>query len=168
MAVTQQLARVPVAYLERCRTLAAERADGDHGFDPPAADCLDLDWAPFLLKRVAELGGLDQAPLAALHLALDGDPGFDLAFLNRYPYAIAAFGGTPTALAPAEVARAAGLLHGIDLPALWESVSPEDLGPLSQGITGGARRYAATHFAALFGFYAEAARRGLAVVLWWD
>ncbi|WP_409235759.1 hypothetical protein [Streptomyces sp. PA5.6] len=53
MAVTQQLARVSAQYLDTCRTSAATSPDGDHRWDPPAVDVLDLDWAPYLIDGAA-------------------------------------------------------------------------------------------------------------------
>lgn len=51
MALTQQLARVPPHYLDRCRAAAASSPDGDPRWDPPAGDTLDLDWAIWELLR---------------------------------------------------------------------------------------------------------------------
>ncbi|MEU1448589.1 hypothetical protein [Streptomyces mirabilis] len=95
MAVTQQLARIPAEYLDSCRQSAGESPAGDPHWDPPSVDVLDLDWAPVLLERVCELGGLDDVHLNALRQATDGDTGIDLGFLNAHPRAIGAFGSTP-------------------------------------------------------------------------
>ncbi|MEU6762329.1 DUF1877 domain-containing protein [Streptomyces sp. NPDC046853] len=141
MAVTQQLARVSADYLAACRRSADTSPDGDHGWDPPAADGLDLDWAPTLLRRVCELADLDEAHTQALRQATDGDTAIDLAFLDVPPRDLAPFGTTPTALNETQVARIADLLDQIDFPAT---------------------------LAALRTFYRAAARRGFLVVLWWD
>ncbi|MFF8646427.1 hypothetical protein [Streptomyces sp. NPDC015345] len=95
MAVTQQLARIPAEYLASCRQAAEASKDGDPLWDPPSADVLDLDWAPFLLERVCELGGLNDVHRSALRQALDGDTAIDLAFLNTHPHAIGPFGQPP-------------------------------------------------------------------------
>ncbi|MES4907776.1 MULTISPECIES: hypothetical protein [unclassified Streptomyces] len=65
MAVTQQLARLSAEYLAACRTRAEGSFDGDHQWDPPTVDCLDLDWAPAMLERACEIArhvGVDEVP----------------------------------------------------------------------------------------------------------
>ncbi|MFD4659707.1 DUF1877 domain-containing protein [Kitasatospora sp. NPDC058444] len=170
MAVTQQLARVPAEYLAACRQSAAESPDGDHHWDPPSADCLDLDWAPAMLERACELTRLDAVHLEALKRATDGDSGIDLDFLNANPHAIAFFSNsTPTALCPDAVARVSALLGEIDMQAILQSVLDSGAGSeLGYGFIGDPTEYLLGHFGALREFYAEAARRGLLVVLWWD
>lgn len=118
MAVTQQLARIPAEYLASCRQSADALPDGDPLWDPPSADVLDLDWAPFLLERICELGGLDDVHRSAIRQALEGDTAIDLAFLNTHPHTIAPFGPDSTALSAAQVDRVAELLGKIDFPAL--------------------------------------------------
>jgi hypothetical protein len=174
MAVTQQLARVPAEYLASCHQAADESPDGDHLWDPPSADVLDLDWAPFLLERVCELGGLDDVHRNALRQALGGDTALDLAFLNTHPHTIAPFGPDPTALSAAQVARVAELLGQINFPALL-AVLPTDeaeaaslIGNGADKIVGGLRKYLLEHFDAMREFYRGASQRQLLVVLWWD
>src|SRR5690606_41867128 len=116
MAVTQQLARIPADYLASCRRSAAASPDGDHLWDPPSADVLDLDWAPFLIERVCELGGLDGVHRCALRQALDRDTAIDLPFLNTHPHALAPSGPDPTALAAAPVTLVHELLGQIHYP----------------------------------------------------
>ncbi|MER7757207.1 DUF1877 domain-containing protein [Kitasatospora sp. NPDC097643] len=170
MAITQQLARVSADYLDACRRSAAESPDGDHQWDPPSADCLDLDWAPSMLERACELAQLDAVRLEALRSATDGDSGIDLGFLNVGLHAIAFFSNsTPTALCPAEVARVATLLGEIDMRATLRSVMDSGAGStLGYGFVGDPTEYLLEHFGALRRFYEEAARRGLLVVQWWD
>ncbi|MEV7028101.1 DUF1877 family protein [Kitasatospora sp. NPDC093558] len=170
MAVTQQLARVPADYLAACRRAAEQSPDGDHRWDPPSADCLDLDWAPRMLERACEPTRLDAAHLEALRRATDGDGGIELDFLNVGPHAIAFFSNSmPTALDPEAVAQVSALLGEIDMQGILQSVRDSGGGStLGPGFTGDPTEYLLDHFGALRGFYAEAARRGLAVVLWWD
>ncbi|MFF3002193.1 DUF1877 domain-containing protein [Kitasatospora sp. NPDC057940] len=170
MAITQQLARVPAEYLDACRRSAAESPDGDHQWDPPSVDCLDLDWAPSMLERACELTRLDAVHLEALRSATDGDSGIDLGFLNANQHAIAFFSNsTPTALHPADVARVSTLLGEIDMRAILRSVVDSGAGStLGDGFIGDPTEYLLAHFGALRGFYEEAARRRLLVVLWWD
>ncbi|GAA2819177.1 hypothetical protein GCM10019017_76660 [Streptomyces showdoensis] len=174
MAVTQQLARIPAEYLASCRQAAGTSPVGDPRWDPPAADVLDLDWAPFLIERVCELGGLDDVHRNALRLALEGDTAIDLAFLHTHPHDIAPFGPKPTALSAAQVAQVAEVVERIDFPALLATL-PEDeseaaslIGEGAEGIVGGVRRYVREHFDALRAFYRAASQRQFLVVLWWD
>ncbi|MFF9839120.1 DUF1877 family protein [Streptomyces sp. NPDC013740] len=174
MAVTLQLARVTAEYLASCRQSADTSPDGDHRWHPPAADVLDLDWAPSLLQRVCELGDLDDVHRDALGQALDGDTANDVAFLNTHPHSIAAFGPDPTALSAAEVVRVAQLLGHIDFPALLAALPADEaeaaclIGNDADKIVGGPKKYLLRHFDALREFYRAAARRRLLVVLWWD
>ncbi|WP_202121490.1 DUF1877 domain-containing protein [Streptomyces sp. BA2] len=174
MAVTQQLARVPAAYLDACRQAADASEDGDHGWNPPAEDVLDLDWAPFLLRRVAELATLGETRVQALRQATGGSSVIDLNFLDVPPHAIASFGATPTALTAPAVVHIAGVLDQIDFPAALASLPVDEteaallIGHGAQEIVGGARRYLEQHFKALRDFYRGAAQQRLLVVLWWD
>src|SRR5690606_29916941 len=115
---TQQLARIPAEYLASCRESAAASPAGDLLWAPPSAAVLGLDWAPFLIERVCELGGLDGVHRCPLRQALDGDTAIVLAFLNTHPHAIAPFGPDPTALSAAHVTRGEELLGQIDFPTL--------------------------------------------------
>ncbi|SEG87314.1 hypothetical protein SAMN05216223_11875 [Actinacidiphila yanglinensis] len=174
MAVTQQLARIPAEYLASCRRSADASPDGDPRWDPPTADVLDLDWAPFLLERVCELGGLDDVRRHALRQALDGEAAIDLAFLTTHPHAIGPFGPAPTALSATQVTVAAELLGRIDFPALLTTLPADEkeaaalIGNGADRIVGGPRKYLLEHFHALRDFYRGASRRQLLVVLWWD
>ncbi|MFJ9770341.1 DUF1877 domain-containing protein [Kitasatospora sp. NPDC101157] len=170
MAVTQQLARVPAEYLAACRRAAEESPEGDHRWDPPSADCLDLDWAPFMLERACELARLDAVHLGALTRATDGDHSIDLDFLNAGPHAIAFFANSPaTALCPDAVVQVSALLGAIDMEGILRSVRDRGAGSeLGHGFVGDPTDYLLGHFGTLREFYAEAARRRLLVVLWSD
>lgn len=139
MAVTQQLARVSAQYLATCRTSAATSPDGDHRWDPPAVDVLDLDWAPYLLERIGELAGLDDARRHALRRSMNGDTAIDLGFLNRPPHDIAPFGLPPTAFTPEQVTDLAQLLARIDMAALLSEL-PADETEAGRAIGNGADR----------------------------
>ncbi|WP_405816512.1 DUF1877 domain-containing protein [Streptomyces sp. NBC_01390] len=174
MAVTQQLARVSAEYLAACRTRAEESSDGFHQWDPPEADCLDLDWAPALLERACEIAGVSEVHLAALGQATEGGVAMDVRFLNAHPHAIGPFGPAPAALEPLAVRQVSGLLGEIDVQAVL-AVLPLDvreagtlIGHGAEGLVDGPRTYLMGHFEALRGFYAEASQRGFAVVSWWD
>ncbi|MER7569054.1 DUF1877 family protein [Streptomyces sp. NPDC097941] len=171
MAVTQQLARVSAEYLAACRTRTEESFDGDHQWDPPTADCLDLDWAPAMLERACEIAGVGELHLAALRQATDGGVAMDVGFLNAHPHAI---GPAPAALEPLAVRQVSGLLREIDLQAVL-AVLPLDMreagaliGHGAEGLVDGPRTYLKDHFDALREFYAGASKRGLAVASWWD
>ncbi|MGW5868603.1 DUF1877 domain-containing protein [Streptomyces sp. NPDC055239] len=174
MAVTQQLARVPAEYVDACRQSADTSPDGDHGWDPPTADVLDLDWAPRLLVRVCELAGLDEPHMRALRQSTDGDTAIDLGFLDVPPHDIAPFDVTPTALSVVQVAHIADLLGEIDFPAVLAGLPAREakaarlIGLGAQDIMGGPRKYLGEYFEALREFYRGAARRRLLLVLWWD
>ncbi|MFG3229301.1 DUF1877 domain-containing protein [Kitasatospora sp. NPDC048194] len=170
MAVTQQLARVSADYLVACRQSAEQSPDGDHHWDPPAEDCLDLDWAPSMLEQACELARLDAVHLDALRRATDGDTDIDLDFLNANPHAIAFFSNSvATALDPDAVARVSKLLGEIDIRAILHAVRDSGkVSTLGYGFTGDPTEYLLGHFGVLRTFYAEAARRDLLVVLWWD
>ncbi|MFI7359945.1 DUF1877 family protein [Streptomyces avidinii] len=174
MAVTQQLARIPAEYLASCRQSAGESPDGGPHWDPPTADILDLDWAPTLLERICELGGLDDVHRNALRQSTEGDTAIDLGFLNTHPHAIGPFGSAPTALSAAQVARVSELLWQIDFPALLAALPTDEteaaslIGDGADRIAGGPRKYLLGHFNALREFYRDAAQRQLLLVLWWD
>jgi hypothetical protein len=174
MAVTQQLARISAEYLASCRQSADASPDGDPLWDPPSTDVLDLDWAPFLLERVCELGGLDDVHRNALRQALDGDTAIDLAFLSTHPHAIGPFGPDPTALSATQVARAAELLGHIDFPDFLAALPTDEteaaslIGNGADKIVGGPKKYLLEHFNAMREFYRGASQRQLLLVLWWD
>lgn len=174
IAVTQQLARVSAEYLASCRMRAAESSDGDHQWDPSAADSLDLDWAPAMLARVCEIAGVDDSHLAALRQATDGGVMLDVGFLNAHPHAIGFFGPTPTGLESKEVERVSDLLGDIDFRAALAALPSDDhvagmlIGHGTEGLTRGPETYLRVYFDALREFYEGASKRGLVIVSWWD
>ncbi|MEV5204947.1 DUF1877 domain-containing protein [Streptomyces sp. NPDC053720] len=174
MAVTQQLARVSAEYLASCRTRAAESSDGDHQWDPPAADSLDLDWAPAMLARVCDIAGVDGSHLAALRQATDGGGVLDVGFLNAHPHAIGFFGPTPTGLEAREVEQVSGLLAGIGFRAALAALPSDDhvagllIGHGAEGLTRGPGEYLRVHFDELRELYEGASKRGFVIVSWWD
>lgn len=130
MAVTQQLARVPVRYLAACRRSAGTSADGDPHWDPPPADVLDLDWAPAMLQRVCELAGLDDAHLDALRQATEGDSAIELAFLNTHPHAIGPFDRLPPPFAQLKWPASRNCLVTSTSPPSWPACRPKTPRPL--------------------------------------
>lgn len=174
MAVTQLLARIPAEYLAACRESASASPDGDPRWDPPASDIVDLDWAPALLTRLGEVSGLDDVRLDALRQATNGDITVDLGFLNTHPHAIGPFGPVPTALSSSQVASVSELLDQIDMHSLLATLPTDNreagclIGHGADHINAGPREYLLKHFNALRGFYSDAAKRHLLVVVWWD
>ncbi|MGF1427106.1 DUF1877 family protein [Kitasatospora sp. LaBMicrA B282] len=168
MAVTQQLARVPAEYLAACRQSAEESPDGDHHWDPPSADCLDLDWSPSMLRQAFELARLDAVHLEALKRATEGDTDIDLGFLNTYPHEIGLFGPPPTGLSPAAVSQVSTRLEEIDMQMIRPALDSTAGSAIGRELTGDRNEYLMGHFRALRDFYEGAAHRGLLVVLWWD
>ncbi|MFK4122885.1 DUF1877 domain-containing protein [Streptomyces longwoodensis] len=174
MAVTEQLARISAEYLAQCRRSADASKDGNPLWTSPSADILDLDWAPSLLKRVCELGRLDDVHRSALRQALDGETAIGLAFLYTHPHVITPFGPAPTALSAVQAARVAELLGAIDFPALLAALPADEaeaaalIGNAADKIVGGPKKYLLRHFNALREFYRGASQRQLFVVHWWD
>ncbi|MFC8717890.1 DUF1877 domain-containing protein [Kitasatospora sp. NPDC057198] len=168
MAVTQQLARISAEYLAACRRSAEESPNGDHRWDPPSADCLDLDWSPPMLRQAFELARLDAVHLEAINRATDGDTDLDLGFLNTHPHEIGFFGPTPTGLSPAGVAQVSTLLGEIDTQMIQPVLESAAGSRIGRELTGDRNEYLLGHFRALRDFYEGAAQRNLLVVLWWD
>jgi hypothetical protein len=154
VAVTQQLARITGAQLARCRECVDE-LDRVCSFTVALpADHLDLDWAPDGLLK-ATRPALDEAAVAAVRRALDGDEEINPAYRDR-PGSV--WEHPVTALDPAAVAVVAAQLRRIDPVAVTAVRPDEQPGP----------DYLLTHFTALRAFYDGAAGRRLATVLWWD
>ncbi|MFD0532080.1 hypothetical protein ACFQ1I_44910 [Kitasatospora arboriphila] len=106
MALTQQLARVSPAYLDRCRrAAAAPRRRSAVG--PALGDLLDLDWALWGLLRHLRAVEAAPEPVALLDRSISGDDAAAVAFLDHLEV-YDRFGDPPTLLTPdavAEVAR---------------------------------------------------------------
>lgn len=166
MAITQQLARLPQAELVLCRS-SADRLDEVCSFTALAeGDYLDLDWAPSWLEQAAVAAGLPGLA-AALELATGGRGEVNPAY-REHPDTI--FEHPVASLDAEEVAGLAAELRRLlppDFPpegvvaGLWaeaqDTYRPDD-----------PQAYLRRHARALGRFYAEAAERGLAVVMWWD
>lgn len=178
MAVTQQLARVNLAYLEECRATAARTPNGSPGWSPPAADTLDTDWAVWGLVRVWPLLGGDPQHADTLRRSIDGEPdgtGPDIAFLD-HDDVYDGFGRPAALLTPAAVAETAAALDALGVFALADvlgRLSGQDPREAAAacgfpGFSGDLVRYFQAHFDALGDFYRGAAHRRLAVVVWID
>ncbi|CAM5244857.1 DUF1877 family protein [Streptomyces aurantiogriseus] len=172
MGLTQQFARVSPAYLSRCRESALDCPGGAPGWDPPAEDLLDTDWAVWGLIRYCRATGADAGMIAALERAIDGDPHEDVGFLD-HDEVYDGFDGPPRLLTPDAVTEIAGALDAVDLDAVLAGLpasTPDAAAAcgFARGFTGSVRAYLTDHFAALREFYGEAAHRGLCVVVWID
>lgn len=176
MALTQQLARVAPAYLERCRAAALASPDAAPGWDPPREDLLDTDWAMWGLIRYCRSTGAAGDLIALLDRAISGDPGGDIGFLDHAGM-YDGFDGPPRLLTPTGVTDIAHCLDAVDLDGLLRDLpaAREDAvaacgfdGGFNGGFDGDVRSYLVTHFSAMREFYAETARRGQCVVAWID
>ncbi|MGW5666739.1 hypothetical protein [Micromonospora sp. NPDC003776] len=163
MAVTQQLARLSADRLAACRR-SVEELDKLCSFELlPSSDHLDLDWSPGPIVRACELGQVPLSSLTALRRAFDGDAEINPAYRMEH---------SVTALEPDAVADVARLLSYVDPEAALAAV-PLDPAAASAALgmpefDGHPRAYLHHHLAALRNFYEHAARRRLAVALWWD
>ncbi|MCW2913119.1 MAG: hypothetical protein JWN52_1187 [Actinomycetia bacterium] len=169
MAITQQLARVSAEQLAACRQ-SADELDKVCSFELQS-DYVDLDWAGSALTRIWELAGVDARIMAALRRALHGDTEVNAAYRD-HPDTV--WEHPVTALESAAVAQVAGALQEVEAQAVLVAL-PSNLhearadGGLDwKGSESDLRKYLARHFTVLRSFYEEAARRDLAVVLWWD
>jgi hypothetical protein len=167
MAVTLQLARISAALLSACRQ-SVEELDRLCSFESaPQSDYLDLDWAPAAITRVFELAGVDGRSLAALKRAVDGDAEVNPAYRD-HPNTV--WEHPVTALDLPAVAEIAIALAGIEPRTVLAAFAepPSALGKIGAELNANLDAYVTFHFEALRSFYAEAWRRNLAVVLWWD
>ncbi|MFE3174133.1 DUF1877 family protein [Amycolatopsis sp. NPDC059090] len=171
MAVTQQLARIPAAQLAACRE-SADALDALCSFTAaPDEAYLDLNWWPVILKRAWAMAGADERTFALLRRGFDGDEEVNPAYRD-YPYGI--IDHPVTALEPPEVKAVAEALRSLT-PEAVHAVVPSDpeqieakLSPTALEVRGDLAGYLAEQHTILRDFYEEAARRQLAVVLWWD
>ncbi|OPC76938.1 hypothetical protein B4N89_40800 [Embleya scabrispora] len=178
VALTQQFARVTPAYIEACRRRATASSTGDPGWDPPADDCLDLNWDARPLPALFRRAGLESASVIAIDRALDGDPGGDIAFLD-HDGVYDGMTEPPALLTPGAVAEIAAVLDAIDADRVLAAIPPtaeeiatvfrfrvEDIVAPMTGV--GLVPCVAGALDRLRAFYAEAARRDLAMVVWID
>ncbi|MFI9811976.1 hypothetical protein [Saccharothrix variisporea] len=167
MALHQQLARIPAADLATCRT-SVERLHEVCSFDlAPERDHLDMDWWPQDLVTIWALLGVPDG----LRHAFDGDDEVNPAYRDR-PDSV--FVHPVTALEPHRVGEVAEALRAITVEAV-RAVVPADrrraaavLGEHVSDIRASLPELFAEQHGLLRDFYLDAARRGLAVVLWWD
>jgi hypothetical protein len=171
MAVTQQLARIPASQLAACRRSAAELDELCSFRSAPPADYRDLNWWPSALKRTWTVMGVDAQTLAVLHRGFDGAEEVNPAYRD-YPDTI--FDHPVTALEPYQVAEVAEALRLL-IPEKVHAAVPADrdraaavLGAYVRDVIGDLAELLAEQHAIMRDFYDEAARRQLAMVLWWD
>lgn len=161
MAVTQQLARLPDELLTRCSKDLLVFEDALSGKALDEVDYLDLDWSPSQLQEAFALVGSTLLSREALHLSTKGVrdvmPGSD----GMYSMYV-----TPTYLDSRDVIGVSVALRQIEV----DSLLTEEIAAAVIGEDGPAdpRSYLVQHFLALRAFYAGAAERGLAVMMWWD
>lgn len=151
VAVTQQLARLSADQLEACR-VSVGALDAVCSFRTlPRDDHLDLSWYPAALNDAAA----DEDALPdlrdALRLAANGRTEVNPAY-REAPGSV--WEHPVTALAPAQVAEVSSALSRLADSGFPRAEHGRDgLGPA---------------FTSLLEFYAEAARRQLGVIMWWD
>ncbi|MEV8098031.1 DUF1877 family protein [Kitasatospora sp. NPDC085879] len=171
MALTQQLARVSPEYLDRCRRAAADSADGDPRWDPPAADLLDLEWAAWGLERYLRRTGAAPGLADTLDRATSGDGSADIAFLDHVTV-YDGFGDPPALLAPDAVAGIVRALDAVDTAEMLARL-PRDPSEAARicgfdGFRGDLAAHLLQYFDALRDFCRGAAARRLAIVVWVD
>ncbi|MFE6176636.1 DUF1877 family protein [Streptomyces sp. NPDC056464] len=172
MALTQQFARVTREYLERCRTSALDSPGSAPGWNPPAEDLLDTDWATWGLIRYCRATRTATALMTLLGRAISGDPGGDIGFLD-HPEVYDGFDGPPQLLAPTAVRDIARALDAIDLDDVLSNLPTTNdeaaaACGFGRGFNGDVREYLVQHFEAMREFYGGAASRGQCVVVWTD
>lgn len=171
MALTQQLARVPLDYLERCRRTAAASSEGDPRWDPPESEALDLDWAIWCLISFCRRMRIADGHLGVLERSINGDADGAVGCLD-HPEVYDGFGPPPALLAPEAVTDVAQALSRIDVDELLRGLPADSTAAAVacglEGFEGHPRRYLVEHFNLLRNFYCAASRRGLAVVTWTD
>lgn len=167
VAVTQQLARTTDAMLELCRADIGPLDDLCSFRALEASDYLDLDWAPDLLEGAARAANIPDDLLTALSLATCGE----IEVNPHYRDTADSVWGHPVAFLPktrvAEVATALQTLAQVDF--LTEEGVDRALAtcpPTSRPTD--PHSYLSAHFRALREFYAEAAKRDLCTIMWWD
>ncbi|WP_121188500.1 DUF1877 domain-containing protein [Nocardiopsis sp. Huas11] len=171
MALTQQLARVSPQYLAQCRAAAEVAHDGDPGWDPPAEDTVDLDWAIWGLICFCQRMRIEGPCVQVLKRSISGDPGGDVEFLD-HPEVYDGFDSPPALLAPAAAAEVARGLAALDIGEVLTCLPVNDVEAAEacgfRGFDGHPREYLVGHFVLLRSFYLIAGQRGLAVLTWTD
>lgn len=171
MALTQQLARVSLQYVAQCRETAADSPENDPGWNPPAEDTLDLDWAIWSLIKFFRWAHVDAAHTNALERSITGDSGGEVGFLD-HAEVYDGYGAPPALLPPELVTEVAHALDAIDVNKALAQL-PKDSAEAAracgfEGFDGKLPAYLGQHFDALRDFYRSASRRRLAVVTWVD
>ncbi|MFG1805515.1 DUF1877 domain-containing protein [Streptomyces sp. NPDC049040] len=167
MAVTQQLARVSLRYLEQCREAARTSPFGDPQWDPPEDDTMDLSWGVWELLGLCRHTQPDAGQIPILRRAINGDSDCGVSFLD-HPAVYDGYGPPPTLLTPAAVGHVAGELAAMDIGPLLEAIPAyREAGGFSGSIAEH-RTYLVDHFTLLREFYRAAGKREMAVVTWID
>ncbi|ONF67414.1 hypothetical protein [Amycolatopsis keratiniphila] len=171
MAVTQQLARIPATRLAVCRRSVDALHELCSFSSTPVEDYLDMDWWPATLKRAWALTEADDRTLARLRRCFGGEEEVNPAYRD-HPGTI--WEHPVTALEPPQANDVAEALRAVT-PDAVRAVVPSDpdrieaeLGKGALGMGGDLAGQLAREHTVLRDFYEEAARRRLAVVLWWD
>ena len=149
MAVTQQLARLPPALLERCRGDVTALGDLVSFLLVPEQSYLDLHWAPAPLEKIVGNAG-DEAGAAALRLACEGARPVNRGFPDFEVYE------PPRELDAGEVRATSAALARIEFQPIARAAGGYTAEDLSQFLR------------ALCAFYAAAAAANEAVIVWWD
>ncbi|MCO1580891.1 YfbM family protein [Crossiella sp. SN42] len=171
MAITQQLVRIPATRLAACRQSVAALDELCSFTSTPDEDRLDLNWWPGALTRAWALAGVDARTLAVLRRGFDGDGEVNPAY-REHPGTI--WEHPVVALEASRVGEVAEALRAVP-PTTVQAAVPSNaeeaeaaLGGIAREAVGDLAGQLARQHAILRDFYGEAARRGLAVVLWWD
>jgi hypothetical protein len=167
VAVTQNLARLTGTRLAACAT-SVQELDAVCSFralDP--MDYLDLDWAPRLLQRVAEASGISPNLALALNRAMEGDGEVNPAYRDApdsiWEHPVASLDAATVADVSASLKQLADVA-----PLTHETVGRAVVGLPRHDVPEQAFDYLKGHFDALCAFYADAANRGLAIIMWLD
>ncbi|PZT71757.1 hypothetical protein DNK55_32000 [Streptomyces sp. AC1-42T] len=167
MALTQQLARVTPQYLDRCRETAGSAPDGDPRWNPPADDVLDLDWAVWELLGLYRRMRPESPDIAVLERSIHGDGSAPVAFLDHIEV-YDRIDRPPSLLSPAAVTGVARALAAMEIDSLLTTLPAYRREGGFPGFTGDPAAYLRDHFALLRSFYAAAAAKGMAMVVWVD
>ncbi|MET7943470.1 DUF1877 domain-containing protein [Streptomyces sp. NPDC005302] len=167
MALTQQLARVPLHYLDRCREASTSSPDGDPLWNPPEDDTLDLDGAIWELLRFCRQMRPGHPGIGILERSIDGDAEAPVAFLDHIEF-YDGFGGPPALLDPSAVTEVARGLAGLHIDPLLTTLPAYRAAGGLEGFGGDPASYFTEGLARLRSFYRVAGRRGWAVVVWVD
>ncbi|MER6260404.1 DUF1877 domain-containing protein [Streptomyces sp900105245] len=168
MALTQQFARVTPACLERCRASALDSAEAKPGWDPPAHDTLDADWALWGLKWYCRDRLGDSAADRLLDRVTSGDPGGDVEFLD-HPEVYDGYDGPPRLLAPAAVSDISRALDEFALDDVLATLPADPSAAAAacgfDGFRGDVRACLSRYFTLTSAFFRTAAQQGMCVLV---